>query len=151
MVVEGGAVGLAIRDADTAVLRVDDAVERRARVTLPDGRTETLAAWKTVRPISDASCASARAVAWRSIVLFYAYLVAPPWIRVSGLSAPVGGIDPAMLALVDWGSERVCIEALRVRTGDGAWTIARFDAGGAGRVRFAEGVEERQRLECTLR
>jgi len=148
MIGPGGAVGILRTASGTSPPTAQDP----ALLFGMAGPPIPLAPWSTLTLAEDPAC-RADTGGFRGILQ-----TTRPWVRVR-----VGGVSPdpdgAMFARVRWSKERVCLEAIEVRstpqpglgdTGE-SWLVARF-AGAplAGVVGVALGSEIRQPVSCAL-
>jgi hypothetical protein len=142
-----------------AVLRIPSeepaTVDDPAWLLAPDAAPIELAPWSTLEPATSAACA-AKADGVRALVQ-----TVVPWVSVEG--ATPFRRPPGMTAIVRWGRERVCLEAIEAGDrsiedaadplhGTQIMAVARFASGNAAAGLVGIGPNEAYRVaaSCTL-
>lgn len=144
-------------DGATGVLVFDGSAPETAGVAVIGGAgafaspAVALAPWSSVVTADDPRCKAGEKGAWRAIVM----IDPSQWLEIAPRSL---GVQPARqgMALVRWGRERVCLEALDVAVSDArrrseaprTWSlVARWGSAGGATLRAAD---LQQDLACTI-
>lgn len=147
---DDGAVGILVLDGPAPETAGVAELDRAATSLKP---VQRLAPWSSLTPASDARC-SAEKGAFRALVA----LDPSRWLALDARSLPGVALGSQGMALVRWGRDRVCLEALDLtardarRRGDSGTSslVIRFDAkSNVGRAAL-RWEQLRQPLRCSL-
>jgi hypothetical protein len=149
---DDGAVGILVLDGPGAETAGVAELNRSVTSLLPVAR---LAPWSTLTPASDAQCKAQKGA-------FRALIVIDPsrWLDLDARSLPGVELGSQGIALVRWGSDRVCLEGLDLTARDARrradagpstlvakWAGSGKNAGGAASLRWDQ---LKQPLRCSL-